>query len=115
MGPLLPIKPQAVNRGLEAHGRDAVARLEIEELRAVDDAHDHLAHVVGLAVVDRHHPGDLLRVVERLRELGRRRSLVSLVPVETGDQIAGDSNAVPIVLGQILDQTRHGRVHFRAA
>jgi hypothetical protein len=46
--------------------RGAVAGLELVEARAVDDAGDHLAHVVGLAGVGGDHAVELGRVVERL-------------------------------------------------
>ena len=44
----------------------AVQRLELVELGAVDDARDHLAHVVLLLEVDRHHAVELGDVERRL-------------------------------------------------
>ncbi len=47
----------------------AVELLELVELGAVDQARDHLAHVVLLLEVDRHDAVELGRVVERLARL----------------------------------------------
>ncbi len=52
------IAPDAGEAGDE---RRAVARLELVELAAVDDARDHLAHVVGLLDVGADDAVDLLR------------------------------------------------------
>jgi hypothetical protein len=41
--------------------RRAVILLELVEVRAVDDAGDHLAHVVGLAQIRRDDAVDLVR------------------------------------------------------
>ena len=44
--------------------RRAVILLELVELRAVDDAGDHLAHVIGLAQIGRHDAVELIRMHE---------------------------------------------------
>jgi hypothetical protein len=53
----------------------AVARLELVEPRAVDDARDHLADVEGLARIGGDDAVQLLGIVERL--FGRRQSISS--------------------------------------
>ena len=75
IGPLLPIRPtgRALDRRMAADGRGAEERLEIEKLRAVDQARDHFAHVVGLAIVDGHDPEQLLGIVKRRGRAGARR------------------------------------------
>ena len=50
----------ALDFGVAAHRVRTVERLEIEEVGIVDDAGDDLAHVIGLAVVDRHDAGELV-------------------------------------------------------
>ena len=117
MGPLLPMMPTASPsmHGLAAHGLRAVERLEVEEVAVVDEAGDHLAHVVGLAIVDRHDAAELVGVVARLlgRLLPHRRQ--ALVPGDGGHDLARDAERVGVVLGQVLGDARHHRVHLGAA
>ena len=47
---------------MAAHRVHAVQALEVEIFGIVDDARDHLAHVDGLAIVDRHDAGKLVPV-----------------------------------------------------
>ena len=62
--PLLARMPTGMPwmRGEAAYQRGAVERLELVEARAVDDARDHLAHVVGAAQVGRHDAVELVAV-----------------------------------------------------
>ena len=48
-----------------AHQRGAKTRLELMELAAIDDAGDHLVHVIRLARVGRYHAVKLTRFIER--------------------------------------------------
>ena len=52
--------------------RGAVERLELVELGAVDEARDHLAHVVLLLQVGRHDAVELGRVIARLARRDQR-------------------------------------------
>ena len=65
IGPLLPMKATrlALDLGPAADRLLAVERLELEEVRAVDQAGDHLAHVVGILVRRRHDAAQLVDVV----------------------------------------------------
>ena len=69
----------ALDLGLAADGVRTVRRLEVEIVGIIDDARDHFAHVVGLAIVDRHDAGEFLRGVARLLEgfLRQRRQCCS--------------------------------------
>ena len=93
----------------------AVERLEIQEIRIVDHARDHLAHVVGPAIVDRHDPGELVGIVARLLERFLRPDRQLLVPRQLGHDLAGEAHAVGIVLGQIFAEPGDRGVHFGAA
>ncbi len=75
------IPPDAREAG---HQRRTVARLEGVELAAVDDAGNHLVHVVGLAHVAVDDAVELVRRIQRIarrRQFDRRR----LVEVEVPD------------------------------
>jgi len=63
---------KAVNMGEAADERLAVERLEFLELGCVDNARDHLANVIGRALVRRHDAVEVFRReqgVLRLAEL----------------------------------------------
>ena len=94
--------------------RRTVARLELVEARAVDDAGDDLAHVVGLPRVLGDDAIDLARVEERiLARLVRHRH--RLRAVEAGDDAPCDRERVAIVVGQVIGNAREPRVDVAAA
>ena len=68
IGPLLPMSADrlALDLGPAADRLLVEQALELEEVRAVDQPGDHLAHVVGILVRWRHHAAQLVDVVERL-------------------------------------------------
>ena len=105
----------ALDLGPAADRLLVVEALELEEVRAVDQAGDHLAHVVGILVRGRHDAAQLVDVVERLLERpgALRRQLV--VPVPLGDDLARHADAVGVVLGHPFGDARDGGVHLRAA
>ena len=94
--------------------RRAVARLELVEAAAVDDARDHLADVVGRADVGRQDAEDLLGVVLRrlrLRDVeGRERGTI-----EGLDDRARDAERLRVVLREVVGDARHARVDVGAA
>ena len=104
----------AVHVGEPADEGVAVERLELVEQRAVDDACDHLAHVVGLAGVARDH-AQQLRCVERRRlgvaVDGGRGSR----PVEVADDLAGDAQRMLVVVGVVVGNAGDAGVHVGAA
>ena len=55
----------APDAGEAADQGRAAERFELVEIRAVDDAGDHLAHVIGRARIGRHDAEKLFRIVER--------------------------------------------------
>jgi hypothetical protein len=57
--------PVAIDARMAAHRVAVEGRLEFEEVRAIDDARDDLAHVVGLALVGRDDAQQFLGVVQR--------------------------------------------------
>ena len=105
----------AIDRGLPAHGVHAVERLEVEEIAIVHQPRDHLAHVVGLAIVGRHHASELVGIVARLPCRLALHGRQPLVPRERRHNLARDPQGVGVVLGQILGDARHRRMHLRAA
>ena len=90
-------KPQTIS--------GAVERLELVELAAVHDTGDDLAHVVGLAHVDRHDAVELPRVVGGLGRLAQGEA-GGLRPVEVGDDAPGDGEGVGVVLGIVVGHAR---------
>ncbi len=104
----------AVDRCPAADQRGAVARLELLEARAVDDAGDHVADVDGLAQVRAHQAEQLLGVVDR-RVGAQRGGGSGLAPVQVGDDLAAQAQGVELVLGQVLAESRDLGVHLGAA
>ena len=105
----------ALDLGLAADRVRSVERLEIEIVGIVDDAGDDLAHVVRLAIIGRHDAGQVFSRIARLLErfLLLRRKL--RIPRQLGHDLAGDADAVGVVLGQIFAEPGDSRVHFGAA
>jgi hypothetical protein len=69
------------------HQRGAVVGLELVQLRAVDDARDDLAHVVGLARLGRDHAVDFLGRVERVsRFLYRKRDFFLVIQIRNNSR-----------------------------
>ena len=89
--------------------------LELEEVRAVDQARDHFARVVRLLVRRRHDAAQLVDVVARLFERLRRAGRQSVVPVPPGDDLARHAQSIGIVLGHPFGNARHGGVHLCTA
>ena len=81
----------------------------------VDDAADHLAHVVRRPRVGRDDVVELLGVLERLLDdcggLGRG----PVVAAEGVDDAAHDAQRVGVVVGEVVDDARLARVHVTAA
>src|SRR5271165_1053135 len=90
----------------------AVERLEIEELRTVDEASDNLAHLIGLAIVDGHDPEELLGVV---KGRGRVRARRGPAPADACEDLASDAQGVGVVLGKIFAEACHRTMELGAA
>ncbi|MDT4842131.1 hypothetical protein FQZ97_760200 [compost metagenome] len=102
----------AFQADVAADGGAAVVLAEGQELRAVGDARDDLAHVHRPAAVGGHEAHQLLGVVARRREGARR--LVAR-PVDAAEDGARDAQRVAVVLGQVVAQARDVGVHDGAA
>ena len=85
------------------------------KLAAVDDARDHLAHVVRLADVGGDDAVDLRRVVARLAPASRSSSSGALGPVEVADDPARDRERVVVVLREVVGDAGDAGVHVGAA
>src|SRR4051812_25363209 len=92
-----------------------IEALELEEVRAVDQPRDHLAHIVRILAGRRHDSAQLVDVVERLLVLPCRMRRQLVVPMPPGDHLARHADAVGIVLGHPFRDARDGGVHLRAA
>ena len=92
----------------------AVARLELVEAAAVDQARDHLAHVVWLARVARHDAVDLGGIVGGgsgvARVDGRRRRRR-----QRGEDVARDARARGVVVGEVIGDAGDAGVDVAAA
>ena len=94
--------------------RRPVARLELVEARAVEEAREKLAHVVGPPEVLRDDAVELLGGIPGLlgrdapRRVRRRTS-------EVGDDLAHLLERVGVVFGQVVGDARQARVHVAAA
>ena len=92
----------------------AVARLELVELAAVDDARDHLAHVVGLPDVGVDDAVDVLGRKPRRNRLAHLQR-DALRPVEVADDPARDRQRMVIVERVVVGDAGHARVDVGAA
>ena len=84
------------------------------ELGAVDEARDHLAHVVGLAQVARHDAVELRRV------LGGQGGFAPAEPgrravIEAADDLARHRKRMGVVVREVVDDAGGARVHVAAA
>ena len=100
--------------GEAADQRRAEARLELVEARAVDDARDHLADVVGGGEARGHHAEDLVGVagglLGRLHHHGGR-----LRAVQPRHRLAGERQRMRVVVGEIVGDPGKPGVHVAAA
>ena len=104
----------AVNMRKAGDQRGAVERLELVELGAVDQARDHLAHVVLLLQVDRHDAVEFGRIVRRLAR-GQQRNVDGLFGIEIGDDAPRQRQRVVVVLRVMIGDARLARMHVGAA
>jgi hypothetical protein len=103
---------EAVDRGPAGDEAGPVASLVLVEAGAVDDAGDHVARVEGRAEVDRRDAEEVVRVVSRLVG-GRRGARAELGPMQRGDDLPADADAVALVHGEVVGQARRHGVHGR--
>ncbi|MNV77103.1 hypothetical protein D3C71_1704990 [compost metagenome] len=88
--------------GEAAHERRAVQGLELIQLRAVDDAGDDLAHVIGGADVLRDDPVQFGRIIGGGARLPHVQRL-GLDGVQIGNDGANDLQRMLVVLGHMVD------------
>ena len=94
--------------------RGAVARLELVELGAVDDARDDLVNVVRLARVGRDHAVQLARIEQRRTRLDQALCVI-LAPVQVCDRSPRNRQRVHVVLRQMIGHAGQARVHVATA
>ncbi|MCY1510754.1 hypothetical protein D9M68_451420 [compost metagenome] len=88
--------------------------LEVEELRAVGDAGDDLAHVVGLLGIGRHQAEQFFGRVQWFAPAFRRPRRQLLVPRQHGEDLTRQPYTVGVVLGQVLGGAGDLGVHLGA-
>ena len=98
-----------------ADQRGAVARLELVELGAVDDARDDLAHVVGLARVGRDHAVQLAWRRTSAAAARAAAPAASLPRLSVATACARQRQRMHVVLRQVVGHARQARVHVAAA
>ena len=94
--------------------RRAVARLELVEVAAVDDARDDLAHVERLARIGRDDAVQLLGGIAGLDGVDEVH-VRPLDRVQLGDDAPRDAERVRVVVGEVIGDAREPRVHVAAA
>ena len=103
-----PDPGEAADQGLAVEG------LELVEGRAVDDAGDDLAHVVGGPDILRDDAVKLLGVEQGRPGFSQDRAL-GPAGVQAGDDPADDGQGVGVVLGHVVDDARPPAMHVGAA
>src|SRR5690606_32108058 len=114
---VIPDQPDrlALDAGLAADRRTAPGRLEIGEIAGIDQTRDHLAYVIGLAVIDRQDAAKLVDVVGGRPRGLLRQSRGALAPGQALADLARDADRIGIVLGEIFRNTADMGVHLAAA
>ena len=94
--------------------RRPVERLELVEAGSIDDACDHLAHLVGRAHVRRNDAVELIGIVRR--RFGRPQVEHRAFPEpKVSDQGTDDRKGVLVVRGDMIDNAAPPRVRVRPA
>ena len=95
----------------DVHG---VAGLDLQEVAAIDDAPDHLAHVVALLGIDR---DDLVELGVGIDVVlgGHARRVFEVVRRQEAEQPAAEVEGLLVVLGDEVDDAGMGHVGVRAA
>ena len=91
-----------------------VAGLDLEEVAPVDDAADHVAHVVALLGLDGHDRGQLGVGVDVV-VVGDAGRLLEVVRRQEAEQAAADQDRLVVVLGDEVDDARMRHVGVGAA
>ncbi|MNQ70700.1 hypothetical protein D3C85_853440 [compost metagenome] len=89
--------------------------LEVEKHRAVGDAGDDFAHVVGLLGIGRHQAEQFVDRVQGFAPVLLRPRRQLRVPRQHGENFAGDAHAIGIVFRQVFGGAGDLGVHFGAA
>ena len=95
--------------------RGAVVLLELVELRAVDDARDDLAHVVGLARVGRDDAVDLLGGIKRLSRFSEFSERPAFREFRFETMRRTSDEGVRVVQRVVVRDARDARMHLGAA
>ena len=105
--------PVAVDPRRAADQCFAPAGLEFAELAGVDHAQQNLAHVIGLFAVGADDAKQFRRIMRRRcrRRVGLHRARLA----QLGHDIAHQRERVMFVLGQMVGNTRHARMHLGPA
>lgn len=104
----------AVNGGKAGHKSGTEVTLELGELGAINDTSNDFSNGDRLPQVGGGNTEELLRVIEGFgKGLGRRLSGSRLCrPIEVANRPPGECDGVGIIDGQIVRDTRDGRVHL---
>ena len=98
---------------MAAHGGAAIRFLEFQKGRGVDDAGNHAPHVHRGLEVGREEVQQAFGVLQRRGAIGPDHALG--LPAQRRHQLARHADAVRIVFGHVLGQTRHTGVHVGTA
>ena len=94
----------AFDLNMAAHRGAAVVFGELQKVRIVGQAGNHLLHVDRAFVVIGHDAQEFFGVVTRGLEGARHLQGHRPVPVQLGHDVAGDAQAVAVVFGQVVAQ-----------
>ena len=84
-----------------ANQRGRIARLELVKLAAVNDAGNHLSHVIRLFGVDRNHAVQFLRAVHR-RHWHAQGLLNPLGFIQAANRLARQRQGMGVVLREVV-------------
>ena len=102
----------SVQMGKAGHQCLAIQRLELIELRAIDDARDHLAYIIGFADIGIHHAIEFFGRIKRITH-GPGFQPHLLGPVQVRHDLPHDGQRVGVVHGKVIGHAAGPRVHIR--
>ena len=102
-----------LNAGVPAQRVAFKGGLELQKVRAINQARDDFPRVIGLALVHRNNAHEFLRVIQR--SLGGLLRRGDFIPGQVIHQLARQRNRMAVVLRKVFAQAGDAGVQFASA
>ena len=101
--------------GMAANGLRAITGAEFEEVGIFHQSGNHFLHVHRATVVGRHDPEQILGRIARRLKGSRRRCRQRVIPAQLGNNVAGNTDGVAIILREVITETADAGMHLGTA